>query len=531
MKTYDTNPQKFANIEIIGKKFGQLTVLEKDEEASKKRRTATYKCKCDCGNECLMERPKLIKGLRTNCGHCSDSICSPGKVFGKLTIIGDNIEQTKLLNCRMLDVRCSCGKELTIPRADILNGTRTSCTECLRDSKRVIEDLTGKRFGMLTAIRYDISRSKESKASIWEVKCDCGNTTYVTASNLTGGIATSCGCKRKMYSKSQIKDEIGKTYGDITVIKMNIDETHKYGTVMFDCLCSCGNMTTVRGSELRNGTIKTCGKCPKILDLTGQTYGRLYVEELDRMDEKDGAIWKCTCTCGNIVYVPTKYLRSGVKRSCGCLQRDELKSRGKLGIYYNELKSKYNGIISRCTNPNDTAYKDYGGRGIKVCDRWLGEDGLKNFYYDMIDGFEPGLTVDRINVNGNYSPENCRWLDRKGQQYNKRSNVYVDYYGKKICLSELAENFAKYSEINGSKISHRLHNGYTLDEALYKPMYTGMSKDNYFKNNPIKIAPFLYTKELDMLNLYAEDMVYEKPDPKKVLENAPLAKDYWKMEE
>lgn len=542
------NPNRYSNTDMEGKQFGDLTVVSFNPEKSKVLRASVWNCKCACGNECYVERRKLINGTKTNCGHCIDTVCKPGAKFGKLTVIDYDKEVSSSRQVSIWKCKCDCGKICYIPRVDLIKGTRTQCPDCTnefsRAKRRDTEDITNERFGMLVAIKYDPNRSKTMKQTVWECKCDCGNIIYATISNLKSGNTTSCGCKRKATIQAKYKiDMIGKKFGKLTVISENIEASKKkydkFGNIestipYYNCECECGNDIVISGAALRSGNTTSCGYCYNHEDLTGQIFGRLKVIEYvgsRKIGNQTYGYWKCRCTCGNEVEVSTHALKSGNTKSCGCLIRENLKARGSKGIYYDELRGKYRGMIDRCYNTGNQYYNTYGGRGIIVCDRWLGEDGFNNFYSDMVNGFEPGLTIDRIDVNGPYSPDNCRWLDRKGQNYNKRNNIYMDYYGKKICLAELAEKFSPIRNINSSTLSSRLNAGYTVQEALNKPLYTANKKDNYFKENPIITKPFMFKKELDSMNLYAEDIVYNKltgKDLEDFLNSRPIAGDFLK---
>lgn len=521
-KQFEMN--KFDRKELEGKKFGKLTVIDFNPEKSQKLKASVWNCKCDCGNITTVDRPSLINGKRTDCGRCLDSLVKPGVRFGKLTIIEQDPEMSKSRNKAIMHCKCDCGNDCYYSRSDILSGKKTQCKMCTGSSKRDTEDISGQKFGKLTAIRYDPERSASLKKTVWECRCDCGNVTYTTISNLKGGIAKSCGCQRKEWVRDNYKvDMIGKRFGKLVVKSENIEagkKVFKDGNIVstipyYDCLCDCGTMVTVAGNALRSGNTKSCGYCYTGEDLTGKVFGRLTVIERSGYKFSGGenlATWKCKCVCGNYIDVTTAALKSGNTKSCGCLIKDGLKARGKYGLHYQTLKAKYNGIYDRCYNPSSPHYSNYGGRGIKMADRWLGENGLHNFYADMVDGYMEGLTLDRIDVNGPYSPENCKWSTVEEQNYNKRNNVYVDYYGKKICLAELVKHFAKTDGLNSSIISHRIKAGYTIDEALSKPLYSSSNKDNYFKEHPVIKKPFMFKEELDKMGLYAKDMDYSK-DP------------------
>ena len=169
---------------------------------------------------------------------------------------------------------------------------------------------------------------------------------------------------------------------------------------------------------------------------SGFRLGKIVVLERLSFRGKSGDIlYKCKCDCGKEVNIKATYLNPNNKvysKSCGCQaaitnsirEKTHGLSRGK----NNSIYIIWQGIKNRCLNTKSFAYKDYGGRGIKICDRWL---NFENFYNDMKEGYSKGLTIERKEVNGNYEKSNCCWITRSEQANNRRTTIYIndDFYG------------------------------------------------------------------------------------------------------
>lgn len=178
--------------------------------------------------------------------------------------------------------------------------------------------------------------------------------------------------------------------------------------------------------------------------LTGN-FGRLTViKRVDDIVSQNGnkaAAYLCECECGNTTTVRGSELVSGSTRSCGCLRKEMMsKKQFKHGGRHKRIYSIYCDMKKRCYNSKYKEYYLYGGRGIKICDEWLGEHGFTNFYnWSILNGYADNLSIDRIDMNKNYEPENCRWTDAYVQSNNRRICIRVFYNGKYITIAEMAK--------------------------------------------------------------------------------------------
>lgn len=215
----------------------------------------------------------------------------------------------------------------------------------------------------------------------------------------------------------------------------------------------------------------------RIKDLTGLRFGRLVVNEISHMHVKPcgqkSPLWKCTCDCGNTKLIRSDGLLNSGTQSCGCLHKEKFhhtihgcsKSTGWTPEY-----TCYAAMIQRCLNKKSKHYPGWGGRGIKICDRWLngenGKVGFECFLEDM--GERPKKhTIHRVDNDGNYEPSNCIWATSKVQSRAKRSSRILSAFGKSMTLVEWSES----SGLNQDTITERIKRGWSIEEAVSQPKY------------------------------------------------------------
>lgn len=209
----------------------------------------------------------------------------------------------------------------------------------------------------------------------------------------------------------------------------------------------------------------------KKTDLIGQRFGRLLVVEFMGVDSAGNCKWKCLCDCGNEKIILALSLKNGNTQSCGCMHKEQHIIRmtkhghNKKGYMSRTYKS-WKSAKERCYNKNHNSYVNYGGRGIKICERWMDLDsGFENFLEDM--GIRPDkMTLDRVDNNGDYCKDNCMWSTCKSQSNNMRSNVILEYNGE----SKTIKQWSEASGINYSTLCNRLARGLSILSALTTPV-------------------------------------------------------------
>lgn len=241
-------------------------------------------------------------------------------------------------------------------------------------------DLTGQRFGRLLVLSKHPVKDKQGKIS-WLCKCDCNKEKVIYEHNLTRGLTKSCGCIFREYLEAKkaraVHGMIGRTFGKLTILRQ---------------------AERTRGHDSR---------------------------------------WLCKCSCGKEKEFLRDVLLKGKRDSCGCSKITKINPKITHGESNKSVEYRiWSNIKTRCTNSKNEAFPNYGGRGIKMCDRWL---SYENFLQDVGRRPASNLTLERIDNDGDYTPENCCWATRKVQANNTRRNARYAYNDKSHTISEWAE--------------------------------------------------------------------------------------------
>lgn len=189
----------------------------------------------------------------------------------------------------------------------------------------------------------------------------------------------------------------------------------------------------------------------RVLDITGNRYGKLLV--VSRVKSRNGrGTWSCLCDCGNTVVVTQNLLATGSTKSCGCLVK-------KHGKRFDAVYNTWRGVKKRCNAPKHDSYPRYGERGIVYDPKW---ETFEGFWEDMGGSYREGLTLDRIDTNGNYCKDNCRWATKTQQGRNKSDNRLIEHNGNIHCLSEWSE----ITGIRADTIAARIKRGWVMEKVL-----------------------------------------------------------------
>ena len=260
-------------------------------------------------------------------------------------------------------------------------------------------------------------------------------------------------------------DISNQRFGKLTVIERAEDYISPKGKheSCWKCKCDCGNMKTVRQSDLHSGRTKSCGECVSYIkelnrnknipnsrfrDYTNEKFGRWIVLYFVKQSSYGASIWHCRCDCGVEKDLDVRTLTSGKSKSCGCLRGEIISAHSTShGMSKTRLYKEWKAIKERCYRKSHEFYEYYGGKGIKVCDEW--KNNFENFRdWALQNGYKDDLTIDRIDNDKDYCPSNCRWADFKFQANNRTNNILVFYNDDWVSVEEVVKQTGKtYNQV------------------------------------------------------------------------------------
>lgn len=262
------------------------------------------------------------------------------------------------------------------------------------------------------------------------------------------------------------KDLSGMRFGKL-VVEEPTGVPNREG-IVWRCKCDCGGTCEYPAKQLLSGWRKDCGCESRERSrfsrlFAGARFGRLTIVGKHSDSPRDGDYWDVICDCGTRTIKSGRNLLYYGTSSCGCLAKEKAAQlKKKHEKYKHPLYSHWNNMKTRCLNENRAQYKDYGGRGITICDEWLHD--FESFYeWSIKNGFHEGLSLDRIDVNGNYEPSNCKWSTHIEQSNNKRTNHIISVRGEDVTMAEAAR---KYNVSYGT-VRNRIAMGWSGDEAVF----------------------------------------------------------------
>lgn len=258
--------------------------------------------------------------------------------------------------------------------------------------------------------------------------------------------------------KIKLKDRIGQVFTNLTVTDVFYKTVKDRKMAYCKCRCKCGKEINVLKDHLLSGHTKSCGciKQEKNIDeiLNKKQIGELKIISFERTSEQ-GNVFKCIDKYKNIRYTKAKNLRQYKYQN---IQNNH-------GLTGTRLYCIHVNMVARCYNNKSMQHKNYGGRGVTICEGWL--SNFKVFYdWAMANGYKDNLTIDRINNDGNYEPSNCRWITNKEQQNNRSNNNIIEIKGKKKNLAQ----WCKELNLKRRTIYRRVEYGMTFYEALTIPL-------------------------------------------------------------
>lgn len=314
--------------------------------------------------------------------------------------------------------------------------------------------------------QYDLELIGEYVNSNTKLKLKCKNNHILNVSLSDLKRRKNKGCNKCNNDYIELwNSRVNEVYNELTLVK------YIEGSLC-EFQCSCGKLVPIYYYDVVKGTTKSCGHLKdnqKLPSLIGVKYNKLTaIEELQINNNKQRE-YLFKCECGRTITREIKEVKRGKIKSCGCMLSDVAGAKATHGLSKDRLYGIHRGMIRRCYTKHDTAYKYYGSRGISICDEWLGDNGVLNFYeWALSNGYDDNLSIDRIDNNGNYEPSNCRWVDIITQANNKSTNIFHTFNNETktltewakeldLCVDSLWKRIYKYDYSFEKAISYKLH--------------------------------------------------------------------------
>lgn len=340
------------------------------------------------------------------------------------------------------------------------------------------KDFIGKKFNNWEVIDWVIGERKEVE---WICRCKCGNIKQQKVDNIKNGrskMCKECADKKRKQEKKEKEEKILKIKFNN---HLNWTEENTFIGTYNEFLEECKKRKEIQQKE------KKAKEKEEIDKELGKKYGRLKVIEIIK-PKKGLTKWRCKCDCGNEYIGIGKYIKYGNIKSCGCIAKELQEN----AIVYKRIYKVWRGMINRCYNPKCESYKNYGLRGIEVCKQWR-ENAREFIEWAYNNGYDESAkrgecTIDRIDNNGDYEPNNCRWIDMKMQAKNKRRSRRIakkyNIYEKEMTLKEIEEKY----KISPQLFVYRIKRGMSNEEAIKLEKKVGIRyKNRQSVDNGIKM--------------------------------------------
>lgn len=340
------------------------------------------------------------------------------------------------------------------------------------------KDFIGKKFNNWEVIDWVIGERKEVE---WICRCKCGNIKQQKVDNIKNGrskMCKECADKKRKQEKKEKEEKILKIKFNN---HLNWTEENTFIGTYNEFLEECKKRKEIQQKE------KKAKEKEEIDKELSKKYGRLKVIEIIK-PKKGLTKWRCKCDCGNEYIGIGKYIKYGNIKSCGCIAKELQEN----AIVYKRIYKVWRGMINRCYNPKCESYKNYGLRGIEVCKQWR-ENAREFIEWAYNNGYDESAkrgecTIDRIDNNGDYEPNNCRWIDMKMQAKNKRRSRRIakkyNIYEKEMTLKEIEEKY----KISPQLFVYRIKRGMSNEEAIKLEKKVGIRyKNRQSVDNGIKM--------------------------------------------